>query len=579
MRVAAAAAAALMALIGAVPAAAPAVARGERVFLLGDSVMAGLNFSSAARAELAAAYDVTLDAKVCRAIQEPSCFTQYDGRPPAAMTVLRANSGRIGDALVMMVGYNDSNVAGGVDAVMAEANAQRVPHVVWLTYRNPNGRYSTSNATLYAKAAQYPTLTVIDWDGFTAGHRDWFAGDGLHLTAAGANGLAGFLVANLDAVFTASPPVPTRCTGAVTGTPAGPAQAVPATPAPAGGFTPVDPVRGLDTRSGAPVGAGRSVDVDLSPIVPAGATAAMVTLTATGACDAGFLTGYACGTPVPLASNVNYARGRDRANAALVVLPANRHLCVFSLATADVVVDVSGWVAPGAGWRYEPTAPTRLVDTGLVASARRAAGSTLPVAVTAWPDAPLGPTAVLVNVTATNADTAGFVTVSSCAGSRATVSTLNLGPGETVADVAAAEVSGDGTICVYTSAAMDVVVDVEGWFATVGKLLVPQAPRRLVDTRAGVGGTRLAPGATVPVATPVPGAAVVVNVTEVGADGPGFLTVYPCGPAPLASSADYRAGEVVPALAAVATDGSGLFCITSMAATDLVVDELAALAP
>src|SRR5437764_8450356 len=79
--------------------AAPAAAAGQRVFLLGDSVMAGLRFSSAAEATLDATYDVTLDAKVCRALREPSCSTKYDGQPAAALTVLRTNAGHIGDAL------------------------------------------------------------------------------------------------------------------------------------------------------------------------------------------------------------------------------------------------------------------------------------------------------------------------------------------------------------------------------------------------------------------------------------------------------------------------------------------------
>src|SRR5215218_5400394 len=59
-----------------------------KVFLLGDSIMAGLSFSSDARALLDASYDVSLDAKVCRALREPSCSTKYDGQPPAALTVM-----------------------------------------------------------------------------------------------------------------------------------------------------------------------------------------------------------------------------------------------------------------------------------------------------------------------------------------------------------------------------------------------------------------------------------------------------------------------------------------------------------
>ena len=558
---------------------APAGATGERVFLLGDSVMAGLRFSSAAQAALSSAYAVTLDAKVCRTLREPSCSTKYDGQPPAALTVLRANAGRIGDALVMMAGYNDGNLGPGLDAIMAEANAQRIPHVLWLTYRNISGRYSGSNATLWARAADYPTLTVVDWDAYSAGHGDWFGGDGLHLTGSGATGLAQFLLANLPTMFSAAP---SRCNGPSTGTPTVPAAGGAPAVGAAGGFMPAGPVRVTDTRDGPPLGAGNALDVDLSAAVPAGATAALVTLTATGTCADGYLTASACGASMPLASNVNYTRGHDRANSSVVLLGGDRHVCVYSSATTDVVVDLSGWWAPGQGWRYEPAAPARLVDTRDAKGARspvvgkRAAGSTLPVTVTAWPSSPLAPAAVHVTVTATDADAAGFVTVSPCGSSTPTVSTLNLGPGEVVANVAATAVGGDGTVCVYTSAAMHVVVDLEGWFGSTGSLLVPQTPQRIVDTRTGLGGTRLR--ASAPLSVPASGAGAWVNATAVGPDDNGFLTVHPCGPLPLVSNANYRAGAVVPALAAVGAGPSG-FCITSLAATDLVIDRLGTLVP
>src|SRR5204863_8158987 len=119
----------------------------------------------------------------------------------------------------------------------------------------------------------------------------------------------------------------------------------------ASGFMPTGPVRITDTRPGPPLGGRSALDVDLSATVPAGATAALVTLTATGPCDDGFLTAYACGAPLPLASNVNYTRRHDRANTAVVLLGADRQLCVYAYATTDVVVDLSGWWAPGQGWR------------------------------------------------------------------------------------------------------------------------------------------------------------------------------------------------------------------------------------
>ena len=80
------------------------------------------------------------------------------------------------------------------------------------------------------------------------------------------------------------------------------------------------------------------------------------------------------------------------------------------------------------------------------------------------------------------------MTVSACGDAGAApVSTLNVAKGETVANLAASAVAGDGTVCVYTSTPMHVVVDLEGWFGSTGALLAPQTPQRIVDTRTGSG--------------------------------------------------------------------------------------------
>lgn len=66
---------------------------------------------------------------------------------------------------------------------------------------------------------------------------------------------------------------------------------------------------------------------------------------------------------------------------------------------------------------------------------------------------------------------------------------------------------------------------------------------------------------------------VLLNMTAVYPDGPGFLTVYPCGAAlPTASNVNYRAGDVVAnsVLAPVGADGE--VCVYSHATTHLVVD-------
>jgi len=83
-----------------------------------------------------------------------------------------------------------------------------------------------------------------------------------------------------------------------------------------------------------------------------------------------------------------------------------------------------------------------------------------------------GVAAVSLNVTAVDPDGAGYVTVFPC-GARKLVSSLNYGTGETVANAVLAPVSPTGTICLYSQVETDLVVDINGWFATPTRLSSP----------------------------------------------------------------------------------------------------------
>jgi hypothetical protein len=110
-------------------------------------------------------------------------------------------------------------------------------------------------------------------------------------------------------------------------------------PGPGGAVQPVAPVRLLDTRSGgAPLAAGGTVAV----AAPAGAKAVAVSLVATEAQAAGYLTAHACGASPPLASNVNYLAGQTIANGAIAPVGADGTVCVTTYAATHVVVDLTG---------------------------------------------------------------------------------------------------------------------------------------------------------------------------------------------------------------------------------------------
>ena len=69
-------------------------------------------------------------------------------------------------------------------------------------------------------------------------------------------------------------------------------------------------------------------------------------------------------------------------------------------------------------------------------------------------------------------------------------------------------------------------------------------------------------------------AAVLLNVTATGADGPGFVTVFPGGAAvPLASNLNVSgAGQTIPNLALGSLGTGGTIGLYSLSGTDLVVD-------
>ena len=282
-------------------------------------------------------------------------------------------AGRLGEAMVVMAGYDDASIASAVDQVMAEAESQGVRRVFWLTYRTntayvlPGGLeaaalYSGHNIELAAAAKRHSSLTILDWDTYTAGRADWFAADGIHLTMPGAVGLADFIKGALDTV-----PSIGRCrlANALTGSLDPAAQPVGA-PADPSGFEPLVPQRVLDTRdadlggASGMLGAGRIVSIDVGDVVPEAAVAAVLSVTATGSCVPGYLTVFDCGE-LPPTSNVNYEVGRTTAGVVIASITDGK-ACIFASNPTDVVVDVMGAFTP-TGDRFHPMSPTRWIDT------------------------------------------------------------------------------------------------------------------------------------------------------------------------------------------------------------------------
>lgn len=338
-----------------------------------------------------------------------------------------------------------------------------------------------------------------------------------------------------------------------------------------GGFTAVDPVRVLDTRSASPLTAGTPFELDIEPAwgLPAAATAVTVNVTVTDTAAAGYLTVFPCGADQPEASLLNFAAGQTVPNLMVVAVDDTDQLCFTSSAGSHLIVDLNGFHAADGGDRLSTQAPVRSLDTRT--TAKLDAGQVVTVGV-----ADPGAAAAAVNLTVTDPDAAGYLTAYPCGSEVPEVSNLNFDAGQTMANHANVKLNADGELCLYTSAPTHVVVDVSGTFGDDGDAaLSVNVPGRLFDSRSGAmlsAGTVHTFTMTGEGGAPSDTTAMALNVTVTQATGDGYLTVFGCGEPPEASNVNYLTDGTVANHVTVEVDDSGEVCVVTSAAIHLLVD-------
>jgi hypothetical protein len=203
---------------------------------------------------------------------------------------------------------------------------------------------------------------------------------------------------------------------------------------------------------------------------------------------------------------------------------------------------------------------------------------------------PVNAVALTGNVTTVQSG-GGYLTLYPSDAQQPTVASTNYGVNEVVNNVFTVGLGADGAFKIFAFFTTDVVVDVTGYYAppnTGGLYFHPlPVPVRLLDTRAGEQAC-VTPGAPLvgnadatqqasSACTGIPAAArtIVGNVTTVGPQTSGYLTLFP-GDAqrPLAASSNFNAGQVVNGPFTVGLAPSGEFKIFTFATTHLVVDVL-----
>ncbi len=375
-------------------------------------------------------------------------------------------------------------------------------------------------------------------------------------------------------------------------------------------FVPLSPARVFDTRPGetAPgpkgfVAAGGSIDVQVTGVgeIPAtGVSAVVLNVTATEAGAAGFVTAWPTGQARPNTSNLNLIQpGQTAPNLVTVPVGAGGKVSFFTQSGAHLLADIAGYytgaVSATAG-RLVPLTPVRIFDSrpgtsepgpkGFVG-----AGATVAVAVAGVGPVPAtGVSAVVLNVTGTEAAADGFVTAWPGGTARPTASNLNLSAGQTAPNLVTVRVGADGRVNLFSQTGAHLIADVTGYYTDAtapssgAGLFVPLTPGRVSDTRAGttdpgpkglVGeGASIDVQVTGAASIPAGAAAAVLNLTATEAVGAGFVTGWPTGSGrPNASNLNLNvAGETRPNAAILRLGNGGRISLFSQTGTHLVVD-------
>jgi len=340
---------------------------------------------------------------------------------------------------------------------------------------------------------------------------------------------------------------------------------------------------------------------------PAGATAALVNITTTGAANGGYITAESCGVVTATArqwSNGNVRPNRAVASAAIVPIDSAGRFCLYQSTAMHTIVDVQGYFKPagaaGDGASYTPIAPVRSTDTRTRPICRPGAGCEGLGPVPAGTElrnssaGPVGALATVANITVVAGAGTGYVTADACSTlvpGPQTRSTLNFAGNDTVANLAvvpSAVVDGGGAFCTYSPNDLHEIIDVQGYFGspTADSLrYTSQTPARLVDSRSCWTdpvtlvqrcGQRNAAGSIMRIKAPDGARVAVINLTAIDPQAAGYVTADACtkmvaGPQSQ-SNLNALVGSVVANMAMVPVGADGTFCVYVSSSMHLAVD-------
>jgi hypothetical protein len=364
-------------------------------------------------------------------------------------------------------------------------------------------------------------------------------------------------------------------------------------------FVPLAPIRTIDTRDGTGGVARRPLNPEERLSVPvtgvggvpdSGVTAVVANITSVEATQPMFFTAYPGSTKRPETSNINGGPGRPVPN--LVIMGVGIDGCIEvynSHGSTHCLVDVFGYFREGAGDRFNPVTPARLFDTRVghgVPVGKIPAGTPVEIQVAGWAGVPLdGATAVVMNLTATEPESPGFLRLTPSGTAPVVTSNVNFFAWDTVPNLAICKLGEGGRITLDTAGqATHALGDVFGYFSDDGGRLRAMPPQRLLDTRYGVGTEQqpIGPDRTIRLEVaghgqiPSNATAIVLNVAAMNEGTPSFVSVWPSGlPRPDTSNLNVWPGQTIANLVICQVGADGAVEIGNPVTTcDVLADAL-----
>ena len=402
----------------------------------------------------------------------------------------------------------------------------------------------------------------------------------------------GALSAHYDAQFATSLPTAPTSPRTVTAAPVGLH------------FVPITPCRVADTRNstGAFGGPALSAGITREFLVPASdcnipVNAAAYAFNATVVPLANglrWLTVWPSDQQQPFVSTLNSYDGRTKANGLIVRAAANGGIKVFASEQTHFILDINGYFLDDVtAMTYHPVVPCRVLDTRLEQGplggpfVARQTERKFPITMSSCG---LSATAQAYSLNYTviprNGGPLGWMTAWPTGTGKPLASIINAVTGTVTANNAITQAGVSGAISVFGSDDFDLLVDVNGYFDSPaqsgGLVFYPVDACRLFDTREppyraplkGLARFTAANSCQVPNTASV----LAANLTVIPQGSLAWLTAWPDGAMPLASSLNAYDGQVT-SNSALTPLSNGAFQMYGTQATDVVVDVAGFFAP